>query len=92
MYSSMGPLFKEISVEKGKIHIECSEVERIMVFYGSKKPSREFADYGSTITSADFEIDPRARFVRVSVVDQFGRFADTRAFSREEVGLPPLQE
>ena len=87
MYSSMGPLFKEVSVEDGKIHIECSEVDRITVFYGGKKTSREFAPFGETIHSATFEIDPRAKFVRVSVADRFGRFADTRAFSREEVGL-----
>lgn len=92
MYSSMGPLFKEISVADGKIHIECSEVARIMVFYGSKKPGRKFAELGETITSADFEIDPRAKFVRVSVMDAFGRHADTRAFSREEVGLPAETE
>lgn len=91
MYSSMGPLFKEISVEGNKIHIECSEVERIMVFYGSKKPGRKFADVGETITSADFEIDPRAKFVRVSVVDRYGRYADTRAFSMEEIGLPAAE-
>lgn len=87
MYSSMGPLFREISVEGNKIHVECSEVDRIMVFYGSKRPGREFADYGKTITSADFEIDPRAKFVRVSIVDRYGNFADTRAFSIEELGL-----
>ena len=87
MYSSMGPLFKEISVEEGKLHVECTVAERIMLFYGSKKPAAKFADRGETITSADFEIDPRAKFVRVSVVDRFGNYADTRAFSREEVGL-----
>lgn len=91
MYSSMGPLFKEISVEGNKIHIECSEVERIMVFYGGKKTGRKFADLGGTITSADFEIDSRARFVRVSVVDRYGRFADTRAFSMDELGLPAVE-
>jgi len=87
MYSSMGPLFKEISVENGKIHIECSEVSRIMVFYGSKRPAKVVAPHGESVTSADFELDPRAKYVRVSVVDRHGKFADTRAFSREEVGL-----
>ncbi|MBE6713641.1 MAG: PHP domain-containing protein [Ruminococcaceae bacterium] len=87
MYSSMGPLIKEVSVEGNKIHIECSEADRIMVFFGSKKPGAKFAEADGTITVADFEIDPRAKFVRVSVVDRFGNFADTRAFSRKEVGL-----
>lgn len=85
MYSSMGPLFKEISIDKNKIHIECSEVDRIMVFTGSKNPKRLFAKPGETINQADFEIDDRAEFIRVSVVDKFGRYADTRGFFRDEI-------
>ena len=85
MYSSMGPTFKEISMEGNKIHIECSEVDKIMVFTGSKGPKRKFAFEGSTITSADFELDDRAEFVRVSIVDKYGKFADTRGFFRDEL-------
>ena len=85
MYSSMGPLFKEVSMVGNKIHIECSGVERIMVFTGSKKPKSKFAEANETITSADFEIDDRAKFVRVSIVDKYGKFADTRGFFREEL-------
>ena len=85
MYSSMGPVFKEISMEGNKIHVECSEVEAIMIFTGSKMPKRKYANMGETITSADFEIDDRAKFVRVSVVDKYGRFADTRGFFRDEL-------
>lgn len=84
-YSSMGPVFKEVSMEGNKIHIECSDVERIMVFTGSKAPYSEFADAGKTVNSADFEIDNRAEYVRVSVVDKYGRFADTRGFFRDEL-------
>lgn len=85
MYSSMGPLFKEISMTGNKIHIECTDVEQIMVFTGSKLPKRKYADVGGTINSADFEIDERAKFVRVSVVDKYGKFADTRGFFRDEL-------
>jgi len=85
MYSSMGPVFKEISMQGNKIHIECSDVEKIIVFTGSKSPKRKSAAFGETINSADFEIDDRAKFVRVSVVDKQGRFADTRGFFRDEL-------
>lgn len=85
MYSSMGPEIKEVSMEGNKIHIECSEVEKILVFTGNKAPKRKFAPINETITSADFEIDDRAKFVRVSVVDKFGRAADTRGFFRDEL-------
>ncbi len=85
MYSSMGPIFKEVSMVGNKIHIECSEVERITVFTGSKKPKSRFATVNETVTSADFEIDDRAKFVRVSIVDKYGKFADTRGFFRDEL-------
>lgn len=85
MYSSMGPIFKEVSMQGNKIHIECSDVEKIFVFTGNKSPKRKIAACGETINSADFEIDDRAKFVRVSVVDKYGRFADTRGFFRDEL-------
>ena len=81
MYSSSGPLFNEVSMEGNKIHIECSDVTKIYVFTGSKAPKRLYAPIGETINSADFEIDERAKFVRVSIVDKDGKHADTRGFS-----------
>ena len=85
MYSSMGPLFKEVSMEGNRLHVECSEVDRITVLTGSKTPKRVFAPVGQTITCADFEVDERAQFVRVSIADRYGRFADTRGFFRDEL-------
>ena len=51
----------------------------------AKTPKRKFALPGETINTADFEIDERAKFVRVSVVDKYGKFADTRGFFRDEL-------
>ena len=85
MYSSMGPLIHEVSMEKNKIHIECSDVETIAVFTGSKAPKMRFANAGESNRTADFEIDGRARYVRVSVSDRYRRFADTRGFFRDEL-------
>lgn len=87
MYSSMGPLFHEISVEGNMVHVECSEVERITLFTGTKTPKRVFADVGKTITCADLEIEADAEFLRVSIVDSRGRYADTRGFFMKELGL-----
>lgn len=85
MYSSMGPIFKEVSIEGNKIHIECSDVEKIFVFTGSKSPKVKIANWGDTISFADFEIDDRAKFVRVSICDKYKRFADTRGFFKDEL-------
>ena len=72
-------------MEGNKIHIECSDVERIMVFTGSKSPKRVAALPGETVNTADFEIDDRAKYVRVSIMDGRGNFADTRGFFRDEL-------
>ena len=85
MYLSMGPLFKEVSMEGNRIHIECSEVKRIMVFTGAKTSKIRIAPEGETVTSADFEIDDLAKYVRVSIADEYMRFADTRGFFRDEL-------
>ena len=85
MYCSMGPVFKEISIEGNKIHIECSPVQRINVFTGNKSPLYKLCGIDESMTSADFEIDDRAKFGRVSVCDKYGKAADTRGFFRDEL-------
>ena len=90
MYASMGPLFKEVSIEGNKLHVECSEVSHIFLYNGGKRPGRLHAASGESLTSADFEIDKDARYIRVSIRDAQGRWADTRGFFREEIGMKPL--
>ena len=90
MYASMGPEFREVSFAGKTLHVECPDVRHIFVYFGSKVPQRVRTLPGETVNSADFEIHPAARYLRVSVVDSRGRWADTRAFTREEPGLSPL--
>lgn len=85
MYSSMGPIIKEVSIEENKVHIECSPAKHIAAFTGSKTPKRAFAPNDGFITCADFELDDRAKFLRVSITDEAGRHADTRGFFRDEL-------
>lgn len=62
-----------------KIHIECIDIEQIIAFTGSNAPRRKYDDR-VTIISADFELDDRTKFVRVSIVDKYGKFVDVRSF------------
>jgi len=84
MYASMGPTFKEISIEGNKVHIECSEVSHIFMYMGSKKPRFLHAMPGESLTGADFEIDENAKYIRISVKDKNGCWADTRGFFPDE--------
>ena len=56
-----------------------------MMFTGSKTPKIKFANRGETITSADFEIDQNFEYIRISAVDRYGRFADTRGYFKDEL-------
>jgi len=87
MYSSMGPIFKEITVNGSDVHIECTDVARITMFSGNKTPQKVIAENGKTINSADFKIQSRDMYIRISICDENGRYADTRGFTREELGL-----
>lgn len=87
MYSSMGPVFKEVSFDGETIHVECSEVVTVYCYFGGKTPSCLRANLGETFTSADLKIPRNAHYVRVSIMDSQGRYADTRGFFRDELGL-----
>ena len=91
MYSTMGPLFHEVSFDGTTLHVECSEVARIHVYFGSKTPTRLCAKPGETLSGGDLHVDPDCRYVRVSIFDRDGMCADTRGFFRDELGLPPLE-
>lgn len=85
MYSSMGPVFKEVSIEGNRLHIECSDVKDIIVHNGGKRYIGARAAAGKLINSADFELKDGTKFVRVTIIDKDGKCADTRGFFRDEL-------
>ncbi len=87
MYASTGPLIHELSFENGTVQIECSPASRVICHFGSKHPYSVHAETGQDITSAAIELHPQAKYLRVTVIDAQGHTADTRAYSREELGL-----
>ncbi len=87
MYSSMGPEIHCAEYKNGKIYVECSPASAVTVYMGSKRPSYVYAPVGETITSAELTVDEDARYVRISVTDKNGNRADTRGFTRDELGL-----
>ena len=84
MYASTGPLIREISLENGVVHVECSPASRLILLTGSKSPRRAVAPHGETISSADLRLDELAPYFRISVIDENGRRASSRGFFRSE--------
>ena len=88
-YASNGPRINEIRVydtEEGKkVHVECSPASDIFVFFGSKSPKHALVeDNEEPITSFDFDLHPKAKFIRVSVYDKEGRVANSRGYFPDE--------
>ena len=84
MYASMGPMLHRVSVDGDTVHIECSDVKSAFLYTGSKSPKYVHAEKGEILNSIDFTIDKNARYIRVSIQDGEGRWADTRGFFPEE--------
>lgn len=84
MYASMGPLFHRVSVDGDNLHIECSDAACAFLYTGSKSPKHVYAENGTPLNSIDFKIDANARYIRISIQDNEGRWADTRGFFPEE--------
>lgn len=86
MYASRGPVIHALSVDGRRVHIECSPAKQICVYTGSKSPRFVLARAGECLTSADLEVDERAKYIRVSVFDENRLSADTRGFFPDELG------
>lgn len=84
MYMSMGPRFRRLAVEGDELWLECSGVSAIFVYTGNKQPAHLYALRGELMTEAVLPIDAGARYLRVSLRDSEGRWADTRGFFPEE--------
>lgn len=84
MYASTGPLIHELSMEDGKVHIECSPAKKIILFGGGKSPRYAVAEHGETICSATLPLRSSALYFRVAVIDEHGSIASSRGFFPDE--------
>ncbi len=78
-YASEGPSIGDLYIEDGKVHITCSPADR--VFLSTDRMSADIAFRGDTpLTEASFLIDKRAKYIRLTVVDERGYKAFTNAY------------
>lgn len=84
-YASMGPEFKAVYVEEGKLHVQTSPVEKIFVTMQGRNCYRKAAPRGETISEAVFELTGEEAYIRVEILDGNGRYADTNAYFAEDL-------
>ena len=85
-YASRGPRIHRLSVEGRHVTVDCDPVSHIHAYTGSKAPKRVYAKAGETLTHAELELDERSMYFRLSIFDDKGRTADTRAYFPDELG------
>ncbi len=84
-YASEGPEIYALWVEDGKIHIECSDADRIICNFQMRKAGIAYSEGDESINSADFDILANHGYFRLTVVDKKGYHACTNAYYIEEL-------
>lgn len=85
-YASRGPVIKSLWYENGVFHIETSPAEEIFVSNSCRRGKNISVKRSNKcdITVAEFPISDFDVFVRFTVVDKYGKTANTRAYWRKE--------
>jgi hypothetical protein len=79
-YATYGPEIKELWFEDGVIHIECSPAMRIEFVTGRRRAKAVVAENEDGICTAEFEVNPKDKYVRVTVTDFNDKNANTNAY------------
>lgn len=84
-YASQGPEIYSLVYDAGKIRIECSDAERIEIATAHRRRSAALAKDGKALRKAEFDVFDRDGYVRLTVIDKFGRSANTNAYFVEDL-------
>jgi len=95
-YASTAPIIERLYIEDGVVHIECSPVREIRLNTERRYAWSVRKKEGEALTSADMDINVylwqtaqedkwRKPFIRLTLVDEQGKTAYTRAYFLEEI-------
>lgn len=79
-YASQGPEIYNLWIEDRKIHVDTSEAKQIAISYNRHRGNLCRAAEGESICSATEEIPEGSVYVRVTVMDHQGRYANSNAY------------
>ena len=84
-YASEGPEIHELYFEDGRVHIKCSEADRILCTYGARHAEMAINDDFSPVREASFAMNPDWKYFRITVIDKSGKTACTNAYFAEDL-------
>ena len=73
-FASQGPAFRQITFNEREVVVECSPSEKV-VFYSNIQWGSGRCVSGRDLTNAHYRMDEKERFLRVELIDRFGRRA-----------------
>lgn len=79
-YASSGPEIHSLYLENGEAHITCSDAKKITITTDRRLVESAIADEGKTVNCASFRVDEDVKYIRFTVKDSHGRFANTNAY------------
>ena len=84
MYASQGPIIDSLWVEDGVVHVKCSPAKRIYIG-AETRFSQSVIGYEKPLTEAEFTLPEKFGYFRITVEDERGRHANTRAYFVDEL-------
>jgi len=85
-YASTGPEILDVYCEDGKIFVKTSPAARIRFSTGTRHAKLVANADGSPVTEASMTLKEKDAYVRITVVDEKGNTAYTRAYFLDEIG------
>ncbi len=83
-YASQGPEIRHLWVEDGRIFVKTAPCREIVFTTGNRSALRLKAD-GEPLTLGSFALAPEMGYVRVTVIGDDGRCADSNAYFMDEI-------
>ena len=83
-YASQGPEIYSLYYEDGRLNLKCSPAVRIFSSTNRRRTWSYFMEDGKPLTEASFRFHDLDKYVRITVVDELGRRANTIAYWRDD--------
>ncbi len=85
MYSTQGPIINELYIEDNKIHASFSNAKAAVMKTNLRYAPEKIAATNEYINEACFDLIDDLKYVRFTVIDEYGRYADTRGYFLDEI-------
>lgn len=88
-YASQGPeiysLYFDSEVDGGRLYLKCSPAARIFTSTNRRRTWVYDMEDGKPLTEVSFRVHDLDKYIRITVVDEFGRHANTIAYWRDDL-------